>query len=149
MFDIDFGTFLLLPSTTITAGVCSGLGIAPHHIKAMCLCNQSLLPRVAAGLFPQNWKRNRGGAKKDRGMNLAPPAAVRCGWIDLVALNFCLHDQPQRLSRQKRMLDAFENLEVCTAYNLNGKKAGSAISDGKGKTGTGIPAIYRLAYKHQ
>ena len=44
MLDIDFGTFpFVTSSNTITAGVCSGLGVAPQKIKDVLWGNQSLL----------------------------------------------------------------------------------------------------------
>ena len=46
----------------------------------------------------------------------------RCGWIDLVALKFaCMINGVTKIVMTKAdVLDAFEELQVCTAYNTDG-----------------------------
>ena len=47
MLDIDFGTFpYVTSSNTISAGVCSGLGIAPHHIGDVIGVTKAYCTRV-------------------------------------------------------------------------------------------------------
>ncbi len=47
----------------------------------------------------------------------------RCGWIDLVALKFaCMINGVTKIVMTKAdVLDAFEELKVCTAYKINGQ----------------------------
>ena len=48
----------------------------------------------------------------------------RCGWIDLVALNFaCMINGVTKIVMTKAdVLDAFPALDVCTEYEIKGKK---------------------------
>jgi adenylosuccinate synthase len=49
----------------------------------------------------------------------------RCGWIDLVALQFaCMINGVTKIVMTKAdVLDAFKELQVCTSYKLNGKES--------------------------
>ena len=53
MLDVDFGTFpYVTSSNTITAGVCSGLGISPQKIKEVIGITKAYCTRVGSGPFP-------------------------------------------------------------------------------------------------
>ncbi|MEJ7912275.1 MAG: adenylosuccinate synthase, partial [Chitinophagaceae bacterium] len=53
MLDIDFGTFpFVTSSNTISAGVCSGLGIAPQKIREVVGVSKAYCTRVGSGPFP-------------------------------------------------------------------------------------------------
>ena len=49
----------------------------------------------------------------------------RCGWIDLVALQFaCMINGVTKIVMTKAdVLDAFKELQVCTSYKINGKES--------------------------
>jgi adenylosuccinate synthase len=48
----------------------------------------------------------------------------RCGWIDLVALKFAcmINGVTQIVMTKADILDALEELKVCSSYQINGKK---------------------------
>ena len=48
----------------------------------------------------------------------------RCGWIDLVALNYAciLNGVTQIVMTKSDVLDSFTALKVCTAYKVDGKE---------------------------
>ncbi len=53
MLDIDFGTYpFVTSSNTITAGVCTGLGVAPSAIGRVMGITKAYCTRVGAGPFP-------------------------------------------------------------------------------------------------
>lgn len=127
MLDIDFGTFpYVTSSTTITAGVCSGLGIAPHHIRDVIGVTKAYCTRVGGGPFPTELENETGEELRKTGNEFGATTGRprRCGWIDLVALNFaCMINGVTKIVMTKAdVLDAFETLEVCTAYKLDGKE---------------------------
>ena len=127
MLDIDFGTFpYVTSSSTISAGVCSGLGVAPHHIKEVIGVTKAYCTRVGGGPFPTELLDETGEELRKIGNEFGATTGRprRCGWIDLVALNFaCMVNGVTRIVMTKAdVLDAFENLEVCTAYDINGKE---------------------------
>lgn len=128
MLDIDFGTFpYVTSSSTISAGVCSGLGIAPQQIRDVIGVTKAYCTRVGGGPFPTELENETGEELRKIGNEFGATTGRprRCGWIDLVALNFaCMINGVTKIVMTKAdVLDAFKELQVCTAYNLNGKES--------------------------
>lgn len=126
MLDIDFGTFpYVTSSNTISAGVCSGLGVAPQKIRDVIGITKAYCTRVGSGPFPTELEGEIGEALRKTGNEFGATTGRprRCGWIDLVALRFaCMINGVTKLVMTKAdVLDAFKELEVCTSYNINGK----------------------------
>ena len=127
MLDIDFGTFpFVTSSNTISAGVCSGLGVAPQKIREVLGVTKAYCTRVGSGPFPTELENETGELLRKTGSEFGATTGRprRCGWIDLVALKFaCMINGVTKIIMTKAdVLDAFEELEVCTAYNVNGKE---------------------------
>jgi len=125
MLDIDFGTFpFVTSSNTITAGVCSGLGVAPQKIKDVLGVTKAYCTRVGGGPFPTELEDGIGEELRKIGNEFGATTGRprRCGWIDLVALKFaCMINGVTKIVMTKAdVLDAFEELQVCTAYNKDG-----------------------------
>jgi adenylosuccinate synthase len=127
MLDIDFGTFpFVTSSNTISAGVCSGLGIAPQHIKEVLGITKAYCTRVGSGPFPTELENATGEELRKTGNEFGATTGRprRCGWIDLVALKFaCMINGVTKIVMTKAdVLDAFDELQVCTAYESGGKE---------------------------
>lgn len=127
MLDIDFGTFpFVTSSNTITAGVCSGLGVAPQKIKDVMGVTKAYCTRVGSGPFPTELNDETGEQLRKTGNEFGATTGRprRCGWIDLVALKFaCMINGATKLIMTKAdVLDSFSPLNLCTAYNINGKE---------------------------
>jgi adenylosuccinate synthase len=127
MLDIDFGTFpFVTSSSTISAGVCNGLGIAPQHIKDVIGVTKAYCTRVGSGPFPTELENEVGEELRKIGNEFGATTGRprRCGWIDLVALNFaCMINGVTKIVMTKAdVLDSFKELQVCTAYTINGKE---------------------------
>lgn len=127
MLDIDFGTFpFVTSSNTISAGVCSGLGVAPQKIRDVIGITKAYCTRVGGGPFPTELENETGEALRKTGNEFGATTGRprRCGWIDLVALRFaCMINGVTKLVMTKAdVLDAFKELEVCTSYKINGKE---------------------------
>ncbi len=126
MLDIDFGTYpYVTSSSTISAGVCSGLGVAPQKIKDIIGITKSYCTRVGSGPFPTELHDAVGEELRQIGSEFGATTGRprRCGWIDLVALKFaCMINGVTKVVMTKAdVLDKFENLEACTAYDIDGK----------------------------
>jgi len=126
MLDIDFGTFpYVTSSNTISAGVCSGLGIAPQKIRDVLGVTKAYCTRVGGGPFPTELENETGEELRKIGNEFGATTGRprRCGWIDLVALRFaCMIDGVTKIVMTKAdVLDAFKELQVCTAYEIEGK----------------------------
>ncbi|MBO9595089.1 MAG: adenylosuccinate synthase [Niabella sp.] len=127
MLDVDFGTFpFVTSSNTISAGVCSGLGVAPQHIKEVIGITKAYCTRVGSGPFPSELDNEDGQRLRDIGKEYGAVTGRprRCGWIDLVALDFAcmINGVTQLVMTKADVLDHFEKLEVCSAYSLEGKE---------------------------
>jgi adenylosuccinate synthase len=128
MLDIDFGTFpYVTSSNTISAGACTGLGIAPQTIRDVIGVTKAYCTRVGGGPFPTELENETGELLRKTGNEFGSTTGRprRCGWIDLVALHFaCMINGVTKIVMTKAdVLDAFKELQVCTAYNLNGKES--------------------------
>lgn len=127
MLDVDFGTFpFVTSSNTISAGVCTGLGVAPQKIKDVIGVSKAYCTRVGSGPFPTELHDETGERLRKIGNEFGATTGRprRCGWIDLVALNFaCMVNGVTKIVMTKSdVLDAFEELSVCTSYGMDGKE---------------------------
>jgi adenylosuccinate synthase len=127
MLDIDFGTFpFVTSSNTISAGVCTGLGIAPQKIKKVMGVTKAYCTRVGSGPFPTELEDETGELLRKIGSEFGATTGRprRCGWIDLVALKFAcmINGVTDVIMTKADVLDSFEELKLCTSYLVNGTK---------------------------
>src|SRR6516164_9288905 len=86
MLDVDFGTFpYVTSSNTISAGVCTGLGIAPQKIRDVIGVTKAYCTRVGGGPFPTELEDATGEELRKIGNEFGATTGRprRCGWIDL------------------------------------------------------------------
>jgi len=126
MLDIDFGTFpYVTSSNTISAGVCTGLGVSPQKINDVIGVTKAYCTRVGSGPFPTELHDSVGDELRKIGNEFGATTGRprRCGWIDLVALKYtCMLNGVTKVVMTKAdVLDTFENLQVCTSYTIEGK----------------------------
>jgi adenylosuccinate synthase len=124
MLDIDFGTFpFVTSSSTISAGVCSGLGVAPQKIREVIGVSKAYCTRVGGGPFPTELENEVGEKLRKIGNEFGATTGRprRCGWMDLVALQYAcmLNGVTQLVITKADVLDAFEELSICTSYKVN------------------------------
>ena len=127
LLDIDFGTYpFVTSSNTITAGTCTGLGIAPNKINKIVGIFKAYCTRVGSGPFPSELNDETGEKIRTLGHEFGATTGRkrRCGWIDLPALRYAIMiNGVTELSMMKAdVLDSFENIFVCTHYMQNGEK---------------------------
>ncbi|MBH2003409.1 MAG: adenylosuccinate synthase [Sphingobacteriia bacterium] len=127
MLDIDFGTFpFVTSSSTISAGVCTGLGVSPKQINEVMGVTKAYCTRVGSGPFPTELEDETGEELRKIGSEFGATTGRprRCGWIDLVALKYTcmINGVTQIVMTKADVLDAFKDLKVCTAYDINGKE---------------------------
>lgn len=127
MLDIDYGTFpFVTSSNTISAGVCTGLGVAPQKINEVIGVTKAYCTRVGSGPFPTELFDATGEEIRRIGSEFGATTGRprRCGWIDLVALQYaCMINGVTKVVMTKAdVLDSFKELNMCTAYNINGEE---------------------------
>ena len=121
MLDIDFGTYpFVTSSNTITAGVCSGLGIAPSAIGEVIGITKAYCTRVGSGPFPTEQENKIGEFLRSEGGEFGATTGRprRCGWIDLPQLKYTimLNGVTQLVMTKIDVLNNFESLQACTHY---------------------------------
>ncbi len=127
MLDVDFGTFpFVTSSSTISAGVCTGLGIPPQKIKEVFGISKAYCTRVGSGPFPTELHDETGEIIRKTGNEFGSTTGRprRCGWIDLVALQFAcmINGVTQIIMTKADILDGLEELKVCNGYKINGEE---------------------------
>jgi adenylosuccinate synthase len=121
LLDIDFGTYpFVTSSTTTAAGACTGLGVAPNKIKEVFGIFKAYVTRVGSGPFPTELFDSNGKTMAEIGNEFGSTTgrARRCGWIDLVALKYCININgvTQLMMMKGDVLSGFDKIKVCTAY---------------------------------
>ncbi|KIM03330.1 MAG: adenylosuccinate synthetase [Sulfurovum sp. AS07-7] len=126
MLDIDHGTYpFVTSSATISAGACSGLGLNPKDIGKVTGIAKAYCTRVGNGPFPSEDLGNNGNKIRERGYEFGTTTGRprRCGWFDAVAASHAvrLNGVDQIALMKLDVLDGFEEVKVCVAYEVDGK----------------------------
>ena len=127
LLDIDFGSYpFVTSSNTITAGACTGLGIAPNKIGEVFGVFKAYCTRVGSGPFPTELCDDIGLklAKVGNEFGSTTGRPRRCGWIDIPALKYAININgvTQLIMMKADVLSEIKTIKACTHYELNGKK---------------------------
>ncbi len=127
MLDIDHGTYpFVTSSSTVSAGACIGLGINPKDIGHITGIVKAYCTRVGNGPFPTEDFDIDGDNLRKNGHEFGTTTGRprRCGWFDAVACKYASRlNGCDSLSIMKLdVLDGFDEVKVCIAYELDGKK---------------------------
>ncbi len=127
MLDIDHGTYpYVTSSTTISAGACSGLGIAPHQIGNVIGIAKAYCTRVGNGPFPSEDLGEKGEYLREKGHEFGTTTGRprRCGWFDAVAMRHAVRlNGVSNISLMKLdVLDGLDEVKVCVGYEFEGKE---------------------------
>ena len=123
MLDIDFGSYpFVTSSNTISAGACTGLGVAPNKIGNVFGIMKAYCTRVGSGPFPTELFDETGEklCKLGHEFGAVTGRKRRCGWIDLVQLRYSvmLNGVTELIMMKSDVLDTFNTIKACVAYEL-------------------------------
>lgn len=123
LLDIDFGSYpFVTSSNTVSAGACTGLGIAPRHIGEVYGIFKAYSTRVGSGPFPTELMDAQGELMRKEGNEFGSTTGRprRCGWIDLPSLKYSImiNGVTQLLMMKADVLNIFSTIKVCTKYQL-------------------------------
>ncbi len=126
LLDIDFGTYpFVTSSSTMCAGACTGLGIAPSKIDEVIGIFKAYSTRVGSGPFPTELLDQTGENIRQVGREFGSTTGRprRCGWLDLPALNYAImiNGVTKMMMMKADVLSGLDTLNVCTSYNVDGK----------------------------
>jgi len=126
LLDIDHGTYpYVTASNPTTGGACTGLGLAPGAIDSVIGVVKAYTTRVGNGAFPTELTNETGELIRKTGHEFGATTGRprRCGWLDLVALNYSImiNGITEIALTKIDVLNDLDEIGVVTAYTLNGK----------------------------
>ena len=126
LLDLDHGSYpFVTSSSAVVAGATTGLGIPPTRIDGAIGIAKAYTTRVGGGPLPTEMEgaleeevRTRGN---EYGASTGRPR--RCGWFDAVVVRYSVRVNGfDTLALTKLdVLDAFDELKVCTGYRFEGE----------------------------
>jgi len=127
LLDLDHGTYPFVTSSNPTSGgACTGLGIPPTSIDKIIGIVKAYTTRVGNGPFPTELHCEVGDRLRKVGAEFGATTGRprRCGWLDLVALKYSvmINGISEIAITKLDVLDAFEEIKVCTEYKYQGRK---------------------------
>ena len=126
LLDIDFGSYpYVTSSNTISAGACTGLGVAPNSIKDVFGIFKAYCTRVGSGPFPTELLDEVGERIGRVGNEFGATTGRkrRCGWIDLPALKYAININgvTQLMMMKADVLSELDHIKICTHYKYHGE----------------------------
>ncbi len=123
LLDIDFGSYpFVTSSSTMAAGACTGLGVAPGQIGEVFGIFKAYCTRVGSGPFPTELSDETGAMMRKEGNEFGATTGRprRCGWLDLPALKYVImiNGVTQLVMMKVDVLNIFEEINICTHYQL-------------------------------
>ncbi len=127
LLDIDFGTYPYVTSSNSTAtGVATGIGVSLRRLKTIFGVVKAYTTRVGEGPFPTELfdKDGEDLARIGHEFGATTGRPRRCGWLDAVALRYALsiNDIDELIVTKLDVLDTFERIRICTAYEIDGQR---------------------------
>jgi adenylosuccinate synthase len=127
LLDVDFGTYpFVTSSNTITAGVCTGLGVSPKRIGEVIGITKAYCTRVGSGPFPTELHDEQGENLRRLGHEFGSTTGRprRCGWLDIPQLKYVimLNGVTQLVITKIDVLNFMKEIKVATDYIYDGKK---------------------------
>ncbi|MCI6988874.1 MAG: adenylosuccinate synthase [Campylobacter sp.] len=127
LLDIDHGTYpFVTSSSTVSAGALSGLGLNPKQMGNVIGILKAYTTRVGHGPFPSEDLGSDGDKLTEIGKEFGTTTGRRrrCGWFDAVAARHSakLNGIDEFALTKLDVLNGFEKIKMCVAYEYNGKR---------------------------
>ncbi len=125
--DIDHGTYPFVTSSNPVAGTASvGSGVGPRALGRIVGIAKAYVTRVGAGPFPTELDNEIGEFLRTRGAEFGTVTGRprRCGWFDGVMIRQAvrLNSLTEIAVTKIDILDPFETVKVCVAYDIDGER---------------------------
>jgi adenylosuccinate synthase len=126
LLDLDHGTYPFVTSSNPTiGGACVGLGLHPQQITGVIGVFKAYCTRVGAGPFPTELTGDTGERIRQLAQEFGTTTgrARRVGWFDAVMARYSrrLNGYTSNVLTRLDVLDSFDSIKVCTAYELDGE----------------------------
>src|SRR6266852_1144646 len=129
LLDVDHGTYpFVTSSSTVIGGALVGTGLAPQHLTGVLGIVRTYTTRVGEGPFPTEMldgEAELGQLIRERGREYGASTGRprRCGWFDAFATRYAaeINGFTSVALTKLDVLDALDEIKVCTGYMLNGR----------------------------
>jgi len=127
LLDIDYGTYPFVTSShPISGGALLGTGLSWRDLERVVGVAKAYLTRVGAGPFPTEDQGTAGQTMARTGAEFGTVSGRprRCGWLDLPLLRYAsqLNGFTELAITKTDVLDEFDEIKVCMAYELDGQR---------------------------
>ena len=127
LLDVDHGTYpFVTSSNTVASSAATGSGCGPNTIGYVLGITKAYTTRVGEGPFPTELKNETGEhlGKIGKEFGTVTSRKRRCGWFDgvLVRQTIKVSGINGIALTKLDVLDELEEIKICVAYELNGKK---------------------------
>ena len=127
LLDVDHGTYpFVTSSNTVASSAATGSGCGPNTIGYVLGITKAYTTRVGEGPFPTELKNETGEhlGKVGKEFGTVTSRKRRCGWFDgvLVRQTIKVSGINGIALTKLDVLDELEEIKMCIAYELNGKK---------------------------
>ncbi len=125
--DLDHGTYPFVTSSNpVAGGACVGAGIGPLSVTSVIGVAKAYVTRVGSGPFVTELHDETGDLLVERGREYGTNTGRRrrTGWLDAVMLRQAarLNSLSELALTKLDVLDTFETLKVCVAYESEGRR---------------------------
>ncbi|MCX5726414.1 MAG: adenylosuccinate synthase [Candidatus Saganbacteria bacterium] len=134
MLDVDQGTYPYVTSSNpIAGGACIGAGFGPQKVDEVIGVVKAYVTRVGGGPFPTEMAGELGDLLRERGGEYGATTGRprRCGWFDGVVMRHAskVNGLTQLAITKLDVLDTIDILDICVAYECDGKKISDFTTD--------------------
>ncbi|MFH2033831.1 MAG: adenylosuccinate synthase [Candidatus Margulisiibacteriota bacterium] len=134
MLDVDHGTYPFVTSSNpVSGGACVGGGVPPKAIDEVLGVVKAYVTRVGGGPFPTEEEGKVGEQLREIGGEYGATTGRprRCGWFDGVVMKHAakVNGLTGLAVTKLDVLDKFEKLKICVAYDQNGRQISDFPTD--------------------
>ena len=125
--DLDHGTYPFVTSSNpVAGGACTGAGVGPLRVDRVIGIAKAYVTRVGSGPFPTEIHGALADELIERGHEYGTVTGRRrrVGWFDAVMMRHAvrLNSLTELALTKLDMLDTFDSLKVCVAYEVDGRR---------------------------
>jgi len=134
LLDVDHGTFPYVTSSSSSGlGIHAGSGVPGRRLGECLGVMKAYTTRVGGGPFVTELEGETAGRIRERGNEYGTTTGRprRCGWLDLVAVRYASMVSGATCLGVMLLdvLSGFDELSVCTRYEVDGKETGRFLPD--------------------